>query len=90
MDIGQTRAIVRAALGGTLCDAPVEMDPVFRLLVPTHCEGVPREVLTPKSTWKDPQAYDTRARELAAEFVKNFEQFAGEVPQEIKDVGPVV
>jgi phosphoenolpyruvate carboxykinase (ATP) len=63
-------------------------DPVFGVSVPTACPGVPSEVLLPRNTWSDGAAYDAQAAKLAAMFVKNFEQFAGEVSAEIKAAGP--
>ncbi len=88
--IAFTRAMVRAALKGSLKDVPTEPDPFFGLEVPKACEGVPQEVLDPRSTWTDGKAYDAKAKELAESFKKNFEQFAGDVSQEVKASGPMV
>jgi phosphoenolpyruvate carboxykinase (ATP) len=49
---------------------------------------VPDEVLRPRSTWADPAAYDTKARELAGRFVANFEQFADHASPELLAAGP--
>jgi phosphoenolpyruvate carboxykinase (ATP) len=54
---------------------PTELDPIFGLPIPVACPGVPGEVLNPRNTWADQAAYDRKAHELAALFVKNFEQF---------------
>jgi phosphoenolpyruvate carboxykinase (ATP) len=87
MKLPLTRAMLRAALDGKLDGGAFWTDPVFGLQVPTQCPEVPAEVLNPRSTWPDPVAYDTRARELAALFRKNFEQF-GDVAPEIRRAGP--
>ena len=63
---------------------------MFGLEVPTSCPGVPSEVLSPKNTWSHPEAYDEQALKLARMFVKNFEQFTGQVPAEVEAAGPVV
>ena len=75
MKIAYTRAMVHAALNGDLDNAPTEDDPIFGLPMPIACPGVPPEVLNPRNTWSDKDAYDKKARELAALFVKNFKQF---------------
>ena len=63
----------RSTANWTKC--PTELDPIFGLPMPVACPGVPDEVLNPRNTWADKDAYDRKARELAALFVKNFEQF---------------
>ena len=83
----QTRAIVRAALAGQLNDVACAVDPVFRVAVPEAVAGVPRELLRPRATWRDPAAYDAKARELAGRFAANFEQF-GAVAESIRAAGP--
>lgn len=74
ISLPHTRALVQAALDGSLLDVPTEADPIFQLHVPQSCPGVPKELLDVKGTWKDPSAYDEKARELAALFEKNFEK----------------
>lgn len=71
LDLGYTRAMVKAALAGKLTNTPSIVDPVFKVAVPRSCPEVPAEVLVPRSTWPDPTAYDAKARELAALFSKN-------------------
>jgi phosphoenolpyruvate carboxykinase (ATP) len=75
MKIAYTRAMVHAALNGELDEVPTELDPIFGLPMPVACPAVPDEVLNPRNTWADKEAYDQKARELAGLFVKNFEQF---------------
>jgi phosphoenolpyruvate carboxykinase (ATP) len=88
MKIAYTRAIVRAALNGALDDVPTEVDPVFGVHVPVACPDVPVEVLKPRNTWRDPATYDEQAAKLAAMFISNFEQFAGQVSAEVRAAGP--
>jgi len=86
--IPHTRALVNAALDGKLDKLPTRHDPVFGFDVPETCPGVPTEILKPRSTWKDGQAYDEQARRLAHMFHKNFDKFASEVAGEIQQAAP--
>jgi phosphoenolpyruvate carboxykinase (ATP) len=86
--IGYTRAMVRAALSGDLDDVPMVEDPNFRVQVPTACPNVPSEVLNPRNTWEDKEAYDRQARKLAAMFRENFEQYAPAVSEAVRASGP--
>lgn len=88
MPIAHSRAIVSAVLSDKLLNVPMRTDPLFGLAVPQKCEGVPEEILDTKGTWENPEEYETKARELAARFIKNFEQFAGSTPKDIVDAGP--
>ena len=80
MDLKLTRAMVRAALAGQLDNVPTRREPVFGLHVPRHVPGVPDDLLDPRTTWKEPAAYDAQANRLLALFEKNFEQFKDLVP----------
>ena len=88
MKIAYTRAMIRAAVSGALASAPTVQDPIFGLHVPTTCPDVPEEMLNPRTTWKDKEQYDAKARELAGKFKKNFEQFAASASEEIRNAGP--
>jgi len=66
-----------------------ETDPVFGVEVPQSCPNVPSEVLAPRGTWVDGAAYDAQAQKLAGMFVKNFNQFAGQVPEAVAASGPI-
>ncbi len=88
MSIAHTRAIVRAILEGSLDDVAVTPDPHFGMGVPVACPGVPTEVLTPRRTWADGDAFDATARDLAGRFAARFTQFADEVGPEIRTAGP--
>jgi phosphoenolpyruvate carboxykinase (ATP) len=95
ISIRHTRAIIDAIHEGTLANAPAEADPVFRFNVVTSCPGLPDEILKPRNTWKDVEAYDRKARELARLFVENFTRFRAGVPEgisvdDIAEAGPQV
>lgn len=87
MKIAYTRAMVRAALNGSLAQVATEADPLFGLHVPVSCPDVPSEVLQPRNTWRNPNAYDDKAQHLAGLFKQNFEQFADGVSEEVKAAG---
>ncbi len=74
MSIDHTRALLDAALGGDLDDVETEIDPIFGLAVPRSCPGVPSEILNPRNTWADPDAYDTAAIDLRAMFRTNYHE----------------
>ena len=88
MKIALTRRLVRAALSGALTVAGFHPDPVFKVLVPDSCPGVPPEVLSPRTTWTDPSAYDAQAGLLARRFAENFETYRVGVPSEVAAAGP--
>jgi phosphoenolpyruvate carboxykinase (ATP) len=90
MRLSYTRAMVRAALAGKLDKVPDVTEPVFGLAVPQRVPTVPAEILLPRSTWPDPAAYDAQAARLAALFKKNFAQFAGQVPDAVREAGPIL
>lgn len=75
MKLSYTRAMISAALEGKLDFAPMHPDPTFGFEVPKICPNVPAEVLNPRNTWSNPQAYDKQAKELAQAFIKNFEKY---------------
>lgn len=88
MKISYTRKMVDELLNGSLDNVEYEVDPVFGLHIPTSCPGVPAEVLNPRNTWKDKEAYDETARKLAGMFRENFKQFADGVPDEVLAAAP--
>ncbi|MDN5353374.1 MAG: phosphoenolpyruvate carboxykinase [Candidatus Cloacimonadota bacterium] len=77
MDILLTRRLVEAALSGELEDVKYKTDSLFHLQIPTSCPGVPDEILDPKNTWKDKQAFQERAKKLANDFSEHFEKAYG-------------
>jgi len=88
MAIAHTRAMVNAVLDGRLQDVPTVQEPFFGLHVPTECPDVPQDVLNPRNTWEDKNAYDAQARKLAGMFVENFKQYADQATPEILAAAP--
>jgi phosphoenolpyruvate carboxykinase (ATP) len=88
MAIAHTRAMVRAALDGALNDVATRPDPIFGMAVPQSCPDVPSEVLDPRASWSNPDAYDAQARKLAAMFTTNFHSFINDVSDEVRGAGP--
>jgi phosphoenolpyruvate carboxykinase (ATP) len=88
MDIAHTRAIISSILDGKIEQSTFTPHPVFGILVPETVAGVPQGILDPRDTWQDKNAYDKKARELAARFTANFEKFE-DVPKNIKQAGPI-
>jgi phosphoenolpyruvate carboxykinase (ATP) len=88
ISLKHTRAIVDAILTGKLSGAETQADQVFGLKIPLHVPGVPDEVLHPRNTWADVDAYDAAAQALAAGFKKNFARFT-DVDPAIAAAGPL-
>ena len=88
MFLPHTRALVNAALDGRLNQSKFVEDPIFRVMVPNAAPGVPAEVLMPRSTWQNKEAYDRKARELAGRFHENFKQFSDRVDRDVRKAGP--
>ena len=84
MSLPHTRAMLQAALDGTLAGMPTRTHSQFGLAMPTSCPGVPDAVLEPRSTWADGAAYDRAAREVAERFAANFRQFEGDVGADVR------
>jgi phosphoenolpyruvate carboxykinase (ATP) len=84
MSIKHTRALINAALDGSLRNAEFRADPFFGLAIPVAVEGVPSEVLDPREAWADKHAYDIAAKNLVGLFVKNFDTFADVVGEDVK------
>jgi phosphoenolpyruvate carboxykinase (ATP) len=88
MNIAHTRAMVRAALDGTLADVPMRIDPNFGVSVPTSCPEVPASFLDPRGTWADTDAYDRAAARLSTMFRDNFAAYADGLDASIAAAGP--
>lgn len=82
-----TRAMVRAAINGTIEKSEFVNDGIFNLHIPTSCPDVPSEILNPRSTWQEKDAYDIAAKRLATLFADNFSRFE-DVSKEIGNAGP--
>jgi len=89
MNLEYTRAMVKAALDGELDSVEYEEDPVFGLMIPKSCHDVPAEILNPRNTWSDKEAYDKAAINLAESFAKNIAKFSGIAPEVIA-AGPKI
>ncbi|KFM14755.1 Phosphoenolpyruvate carboxykinase ATP protein [Marine Group I thaumarchaeote SCGC AAA799-O18] len=85
--IEYSRAMVTAALSGSLDIVKFSHNNIFNLDVPTECPNVPSEVLEPRNTWIDKDAYDLSAKKLVQMFVDNFKKFEN-VSEEIRLAGP--
>jgi phosphoenolpyruvate carboxykinase (ATP) len=88
--LGVTRAMVGAALRGDLGAVNSTSDPVFGVLVPDAFPGVPRDLLRPRNTWKNPAEYDAQARKLAGLFQANFANYTAQVSDAVRQAGPVL
>jgi phosphoenolpyruvate carboxykinase (ATP) len=88
MKLSHTRAMVRAALAGKLHGVETNVDPIFGLHLPTSVDGVPSEVLNPRTTWKDAAAYDAQAKKLAGMFRENIKKFGDAVSPATLGAGP--
>jgi phosphoenolpyruvate carboxykinase (ATP) len=90
MPIAATRTLVEEALSGRLEDAEFRIDEVFGFEVPVSVHGIDDILLRPRDTWRDPEAYDRKARELARMFRDNFEQKFADAASEVAAAGPRV
>jgi phosphoenolpyruvate carboxykinase (ATP) len=88
MKISHTRAMIRAILSGQLADVETKADPIFGVGVPVSCPDVPGNVLQPRNTWSDKEAYDRQARDLARRFNENFKKYESGVSEAVRAVGP--
>jgi phosphoenolpyruvate carboxykinase (ATP) len=84
MPIKATRALLAAALDGSLSGAEFRKDPNFGFEVPVSVEGVAHALLDPRRTWLDPEAYDAQARKLVEMFQKNFAQYVPFIDADVK------
>ena len=88
MPIRVTRALLNAALDGSLNDAEFRTDPNFGFQVPVSVPGVEPRILNPRETWADKDAYDAKAKSLVGMFVANFAQFEDHVDAGVRESAP--
>jgi phosphoenolpyruvate carboxykinase (ATP) len=88
MPIKVTRALLNAALDGSLKNAEFRIDENFGFHVPVAVPGVDAKILNPRETWPDPAAYDERAKKLVKMFIDNFAQFEAHVDAAVMDSAP--
>lgn len=89
MKLSYTRAMITAALNGDLDHVQFEAHPVFGMMMPVSCPNVPSEMLNPRNTWADTNAYDVKAKDLAQQFINNFSKYAAGVSEEILQAAPL-
>ena len=77
ISIKDTRGIIDAILGGAILNAPTKTIPYFNLEVPTVLEGVDTGILDPRDTYADPSEWESKAKDLAGRFIKNFAKYEG-------------
>ncbi len=90
MPIKETRALLSAALNGSLNEVEMRIDPIFGFEVPVAVAGVDSAILEPRSTWDDPEAYDKQAAELVKMFVDNFAKFEPHVSADVMAAAPSI
>ena len=89
MPIKATRALLNAALDGSLNDAEFKEDPNFGFEVPVAVPGVDSKLLDPRGAWADAAEYDRTAQTLVKQFIENFEQFEEHVDEGVRKAAPV-
>jgi len=90
MPIKATRALLNAALDGSLATAEMRIDPHFRFRVPVALPGVDSKILNPRDTWADKAAYDAQARKLVGMFRENFKKFEAHVGKDVLEAAPAL
>lgn len=88
MSLKITRALITAALNGSLSKAQFKNHDIFGVAMPVHCPGVPDEMLDPRNTWADKAAYDRQATSLAEKFITNFKKFEAGVEPTVLAAAP--
>ena len=88
MPIKATRALLTAALDGSLKGAEFRTDANFGFEVPVSVPGVDGKILDPRSTWADKSAYDRQASKLVGMFISNFSKFETHVDAQVRSAAP--
>jgi phosphoenolpyruvate carboxykinase (ATP) len=88
MPIKATRELLAAVLDGSLSFSEMRTDQYFGFLVPVALENVKSEILDPRETWSDKDAYDMQAIKLVGMFRENFKKFSAHVGKEVRDAAP--
>lgn len=86
VDLGVTRALIRAALAGALDEVETEPDPLFLFEVPQTCPGVDPALLNPRELAEDPAEYEIRANLVATAFIDAFAHFEEEMPASVAEM----
>ena len=88
MKLKYTRAMVTAALNGSIEKSEFVHDDIFNVDIPKTIADCPNDILNPKDTWSDKNAYDEQAKKLAKMFKENFDKKYPHMPDDIKNAGP--
>ena len=88
--LAYTRAMITAALEGKLVDVDFIEHPIFGMMMPVSCAGVPPEILNTKNTWANKAGYAIKAKQLAQLFIANFEKYKSGVSKEILAATPKI
>ena len=88
MPIKATRALLKAALDGSLNDVEMRIDENFGLEVPVSVAGIDDKLLRPRDTWADASAYDEQAQKLVSMFIDNFGKFEEHVDATVRNAAP--
>jgi phosphoenolpyruvate carboxykinase (ATP) len=88
MPIKATRALLNAALDGSLANVEMRIDPNFKFRVPVAVPGVDNAILNPRDTWTDKAAYDAQAGKLVQMFRDNFRKFEAHVGPDVLQAAP--
>ena len=84
MPIKATRALLNAALDGSLNNAEFRKDVNFGFQVPVSVKNVDSKILDPRSTWSNPEEYDVQALKLLNMFIENFVQYEAHITADVK------
>ena len=91
MSIKNTRACINGILDGNILESEFETTPIFNLSIPKTLSGVDTEVLNPRNTWEDKEAYDKAAKELASMYIQNFKKYLdGDSGFDFTSAGPQI
>ncbi len=90
MKLSYTRAMISAVLENKMEHMHYHQHDVFKVHVPTECPGVPSELLDPRNTWENKEAYDVQANRLAKQFVENFKKYESGVDTAILQAAPAI
>jgi phosphoenolpyruvate carboxykinase (ATP) len=90
MPIKATRALLAAALDGSLANVEMRIDPHFKFRVPVAVPGVDSNILNPRDTWADKAAYDAQAKKLISMFRDNFKKFEAHVGKDVLEAAPML
>ena len=90
MPIKATRALLTAALDGTLNNSEMRIDDFFGFQVPLYVKDVDENILVPRNTWKNCENYDLQAKKLVQMFSENFSSFKDHVDHDVLEAAPKI